>query len=78
MPEAKIIMLTNYAEDDLLFAAIRGAAGYVLQAGRRTGSDPARSKPSGRTPLPGSGADKASFADSQPRAPRVGGVRATH
>ncbi len=35
MPEAKIIMLTSYAEDDLLFAAIRaGAAGYVLkQAG---------------------------------------------
>lgn len=35
MPETKIIMLTSYAEDDLLFAAIRaGAAGYVLkQAG---------------------------------------------
>ena len=35
MPDAKIIMLTSYAEDDLLFAAIRaGAAGYVLkQAG---------------------------------------------
>ncbi len=35
MPDAKVIMLTSYAEDDLLFAAIRaGAAGYVLkQAG---------------------------------------------
>lgn len=34
-PEAKVIMLTSYAEDELLFAAIRaGAAGYVLkQAG---------------------------------------------
>lgn len=35
LPDSKIIMLTSYAEDDMLFAAIRaGAAGYVLkQAG---------------------------------------------
>lgn len=35
LPESKVIMLTSYAEDDMLFAAIRaGAAGYVLkQAG---------------------------------------------
>ncbi|MEK7328381.1 MAG: response regulator transcription factor [Chloroflexota bacterium] len=35
LPETKIIMLTSYAEDEMLFAAIRaGAAGYVLkQAG---------------------------------------------
>ncbi|MCS6910530.1 MAG: response regulator transcription factor [Anaerolineales bacterium] len=35
VPGAKVIMLTSYAEDELLFAAIRaGAAGYVLkQAG---------------------------------------------
>ncbi len=35
LPETKVIMLTSYAEDDMLFAAIRaGAAGYVLkQAG---------------------------------------------
>jgi two-component system, NarL family, response regulator DevR len=35
LPDVKIIMLTSYAEDDMLFAAIRaGAAGYVLkQAG---------------------------------------------
>ncbi len=35
LPEAKIIMLTSYAEDEMLFAAIRaGASGYVLkQAG---------------------------------------------
>lgn len=34
-PETKVIMLTSYAEDELLFAAIRaGAVGYVLkQAG---------------------------------------------
>ena len=34
-PEVKIIMLTSYAEDEMLFAAIRaGASGYVLkQAG---------------------------------------------
>jgi DNA-binding NarL/FixJ family response regulator len=34
-PDVKVIMLTSYAEDELLFAAIRaGAAGYVLkQAG---------------------------------------------
>lgn len=34
-PSIKVIMLTSYAEDDVLFAAIRaGAAGYVLkQAG---------------------------------------------
>lgn len=35
LPEAKVIMLTSYAEDEMLFAAIRaGATGYVLkQAG---------------------------------------------
>lgn len=35
LPDTKVIMLTSYAEDELLFAAIRaGAAGYVLkQAG---------------------------------------------
>ena len=35
LPESKVIMLTSYAEDEMLFAAIRaGAAGYVLkQAG---------------------------------------------
>lgn len=35
IPEVKVIMLTSYAEDEMLFAAIRaGAAGYVLkQAG---------------------------------------------
>jgi two-component system, NarL family, response regulator DevR len=35
LPNTKVIMLTSYAEDDVLFAAIRaGAAGYVLkQAG---------------------------------------------
>lgn len=35
LPDAKIIMLTSYAEDEMLFAAIRaGASGYVLkQAG---------------------------------------------
>jgi two-component system response regulator DevR len=35
LPATKIIMLTSYAEDEMLFAAIRaGAAGYVLkQAG---------------------------------------------
>jgi DNA-binding NarL/FixJ family response regulator len=32
LPEAKVIMLTSYAEDEMLFAAIRaGAAGYVLK-----------------------------------------------
>lgn len=31
-PDAKVIMLTSYAEDEMLFAAIRaGAAGYVLK-----------------------------------------------
>jgi two-component system response regulator DevR len=31
-PEIKVIMLTSYAEDEMLFAAIRaGAAGYVLK-----------------------------------------------
>jgi DNA-binding NarL/FixJ family response regulator len=31
-PETRVIMLTTFAEDDLLFAAIRaGAAGYVLK-----------------------------------------------
>ena len=35
LPETKVIMLTSYAEDELLFASIRaGACGYVLkQAG---------------------------------------------
>jgi two-component system, NarL family, response regulator DevR len=35
MPDTKVIMLTSFAEDEMLFAAIRaGAAGYVLkQAG---------------------------------------------
>jgi DNA-binding NarL/FixJ family response regulator len=35
LPETKVIMLTSYAEDEMLFAAIRaGASGYVLkQAG---------------------------------------------
>ena len=35
LPESKVVMLTSYAEDEMLFAAIRaGAAGYVLkQAG---------------------------------------------
>lgn len=37
LPEAKVIMLTSYAEDELLFDAIEaGAAGYVL---KRVGSD---------------------------------------
>lgn len=32
MPETKVIMLTSYAEDEMLFSAIRaGAAGYVLK-----------------------------------------------
>jgi DNA-binding NarL/FixJ family response regulator len=32
LPETKVIMLTSFAEDELLFAAIRaGAAGYVLK-----------------------------------------------
>jgi two-component system, NarL family, response regulator DevR len=32
MPETKVVMLTSYAEDEMLFAAIRaGAAGYVLK-----------------------------------------------
>ncbi|MEJ2749755.1 MAG: response regulator transcription factor [Anaerolineae bacterium] len=32
LPETKIIMLTSYAEDEMLFAAIRaGATGYVLK-----------------------------------------------
>ena len=31
-PELKVIMLTSYAEDEMLFSAIRaGAAGYVLK-----------------------------------------------
>ena len=39
LPNIKVIMLTSYAEDDVLFAAIRaGAAGYVLkQAGGQGG-----------------------------------------
>jgi two-component system response regulator DevR len=37
LPETRVIMLTSFAEDDLLFAAIRaGASGYVL---KRIGSD---------------------------------------
>jgi DNA-binding NarL/FixJ family response regulator len=32
MPDTKVIMLTSYAEDEMLFSAIRaGAAGYVLK-----------------------------------------------
>ena len=32
LPDVKVIMLTSYAEDELLFAAIRaGATGYVLK-----------------------------------------------
>ncbi len=32
LPETKVIMLTSYAEDELLFSAIRaGASGYVLK-----------------------------------------------
>ncbi|MCA9873617.1 MAG: response regulator transcription factor [Ardenticatenaceae bacterium] len=32
MPDIKVVMLTSYAEDEMLFAAIRaGAAGYVLK-----------------------------------------------
>ena len=32
MPQVKVVMLTSYAEDEMLFAAIRaGAAGYVLK-----------------------------------------------
>lgn len=32
LPETKVIMLTSYAEDEMLFAAIRaGAVGYVLK-----------------------------------------------
>lgn len=32
LPETKVIMLTSFAEDEMLFAAIRaGAAGYVLK-----------------------------------------------
>ena len=31
-PSSKVIMLTSYAEDEMLFSAIRaGAAGYVLK-----------------------------------------------
>ncbi len=37
LPETRVVMLTSYAEDELLFAAIRaGASGYVL---KRIGSD---------------------------------------
>lgn len=37
LPNTRVVMLTSYAEDDLLFAAIRaGASGYVL---KRIGSD---------------------------------------
>jgi DNA-binding NarL/FixJ family response regulator len=32
LPDTKVVMLTSYADDDLLFAAIRaGASGYVLK-----------------------------------------------
>jgi DNA-binding NarL/FixJ family response regulator len=37
LPDPRVVMLTSYAEDELLFAAIRaGASGYVL---KRIGSD---------------------------------------
>ncbi|RMG92677.1 MAG: DNA-binding response regulator [Chloroflexi bacterium] len=37
LPDTKVIMLTSFAEDEMLFAAIRaGAAGYVL---KQVGSD---------------------------------------
>ncbi|GAB4550183.1 MAG: response regulator transcription factor [Anaerolineae bacterium] len=37
LPTTRVVMLTSYAEDELLFAAIRaGASGYVL---KRIGSD---------------------------------------
>ncbi len=37
LPETKVIMLTSYAQDEMLFAAIRaGASGYVL---KQVGSD---------------------------------------
>jgi DNA-binding NarL/FixJ family response regulator len=37
LPATKIIMLTSYAQDELLFAAIRaGAVGYVLKQGGST------------------------------------------
>src|SRR5215470_8548205 len=37
LPNTRVVMLTSFAEDELLFAAIRaGAAGYVL---KRIGSD---------------------------------------
>ncbi len=37
LPDTRVVMLTSYAEDELLFAAIRaGASGYVL---KRIGSD---------------------------------------
>jgi DNA-binding NarL/FixJ family response regulator len=37
LPQTRVVMLTSYAEDELLFAAIRaGASGYVL---KRIGSD---------------------------------------
>lgn len=37
LPNTRVVMLTSYAEDELLFAAIRaGASGYVL---KRIGSD---------------------------------------
>jgi DNA-binding NarL/FixJ family response regulator len=36
-PQTKVVMLTSYAEDEMLFSAIRaGAAGYVL---KQTGGD---------------------------------------
>src|SRR5690606_41491230 len=32
LPDTKVVMLTSYADDELLFSAIRaGACGYVLQ-----------------------------------------------
>src|SRR4030065_1998942 len=40
-PETRVIMLTSYAEDEMLFSAIRaGASGYVLK--QIGGGDPAR------------------------------------
>ncbi len=40
-PETKVIMLTSYAEDEMLFSAIRaGASGYLAKTNRRAGAGP--------------------------------------